>query len=41
MLQTDAVIIGAGQAGLAISRCLGVLGIDHIVLEPGLFNALN
>jgi putative flavoprotein involved in K+ transport len=35
MLQTDAIIIGAGQAGLAISHCLGGLGIDHIVLERG------
>jgi putative flavoprotein involved in K+ transport len=35
MRQTDAVIIGAGQAGLAMSHCLSLLGIDHIVLERG------
>ena len=35
MRQTDAIIIGAGQAGLAISHCLGRLGIEHIVLERG------
>ena len=29
------VIIGAGQAGLAMSRCLGRRGIDHVVLERG------
>src|SRR5262249_50655484 len=33
--QTDAIIIGAGQAGLAMSNCLGVLGIEHVVLERG------
>jgi len=27
------VVIGAGQAGLAVSRELGELGIDHVVLE--------
>ncbi len=31
----DAVVIGAGQAGLAVSHCLSVVGIDHIVLERG------
>jgi putative flavoprotein involved in K+ transport len=30
-----AVIVGAGQAGLAMSRCLTDLSIDHIVLERG------
>ena len=35
MRKTDAIIIGAGQAGLAMSYCLGSLGIDHIVLERG------
>ncbi|MBI5157510.1 MAG: NAD(P)-binding domain-containing protein [Acidimicrobiia bacterium] len=29
------VVIGAGQAGLAVSRRLQVLGIDHVVLERG------
>ena len=35
MPQTDAIIIGAGQTGIAMSYCLGRLGIDHIVLERG------
>jgi putative flavoprotein involved in K+ transport len=29
------VIIGAGHAGLAMSRCLAERGIDHVVLERG------
>ncbi|RVC92805.1 FAD-dependent oxidoreductase, partial [Mesorhizobium sp. M2A.F.Ca.ET.029.05.1.1] len=29
------VIIGAGQAGLALSHCLSQAGIDHAVLERG------
>jgi putative flavoprotein involved in K+ transport len=33
---TDTVIIGAGQAGLAASRCLADRGRDHVVLERGL-----
>jgi putative flavoprotein involved in K+ transport len=35
MRQTDTIIIGAGQAGLGLSYCLGRLGIEHIVLERG------
>jgi len=35
MKRTDTVIVGAGQAGLAMSRCLSDLGIDHVVLERG------
>ena len=35
MRKTDATIIGGGQAGLAMSRCLADLGIDHVVLERG------
>lgn len=35
MKHTDTVIIGGGQAGLAMSRCLHERGIDHIVLERG------
>ncbi|MEO0916642.1 MAG: NAD(P)/FAD-dependent oxidoreductase [Pseudomonadota bacterium] len=31
----DVVVIGAGQAGLAISHCLSAAGIDHVVLEKG------
>ncbi|TIU82503.1 MAG: hypothetical protein E5W03_15525, partial [Mesorhizobium sp.] len=33
MRRSDVVIIGAGQAGLALSHCLGRAGIDHAVLE--------
>ena len=29
------VVIGAGQAGLAVSRCLTDQGHDHVVLERG------
>ena len=29
------VVIGAGHAGLAMSRCLGDRSIDHVVLERG------
>jgi putative flavoprotein involved in K+ transport len=35
MRRTEAVVIGGGQAGLAMSRCLGQSGIDHVVLERG------
>jgi putative flavoprotein involved in K+ transport len=35
MLQTDAIIIGAGQAGLAMSYCLSARGVPHLVLERG------
>lgn len=31
----DAVVIGAGQAGLAMSRCLTQHGVEHVVLERG------
>jgi putative flavoprotein involved in K+ transport len=31
----DTIVIGAGQAGLAASRCLGDRGVDHVVLERG------
>ncbi len=31
----DAIIVGAGQGGLAISRCLTERSIDHVVLERG------
>ena len=30
-----AVIVGAGHAGLAMSRCLSERGVDHVVLERG------
>lgn len=32
---TDVVVIGGGQAGLAMSRCLTDRSIDHVVLERG------
>ena len=35
MKHTDTVIIGGGQAGLAMSRCLTEYQIDHVVLERG------
>ncbi len=35
MKKTTTVIIGAGQAGLAMSRCLTRRSIDHVVLERG------
>jgi putative flavoprotein involved in K+ transport len=34
-VQTTTVIIGGGQAGLAMSRCLSDRSIDHVVLERG------
>tara|TARA_R110000751_G_scaffold270143_2_gene369934 strand:+ start:21044 stop:21214 length:171 start_codon:yes stop_codon:yes gene_type:complete len=33
--RTDVIIIGAGQAGLAMSCCLTEMGIDHVLLERG------
>jgi len=33
--RTDTIIIGGGQAGLAMSRCLSDRGVDHVVLERG------
>jgi putative flavoprotein involved in K+ transport len=33
MEQFDTVVVGAGQAGIAMSEHLGKLGIDHVVLE--------
>lgn len=35
MRKTEVVIVGAGQAGLAMSRALCVRGVDHVVLERG------
>jgi len=35
MQRTTAVVIGAGQAGLAMSHCLGRHGVEHVVLERG------
>ena len=35
MRTIDTVVIGAGQAGLAVSRCLTDRGRDHVVLDRG------
>ncbi len=35
MRTTNTLIIGGGQAGLALSHCLTTLGRDHLVLERG------
>ena len=35
MRRITTVVIGAGHAGLAMSRCLDNRGIDHVVLERG------
>jgi putative flavoprotein involved in K+ transport len=35
MPYTDTVIIGAGHAGLAMSRCLADRGVPHVVLDRG------
>jgi putative flavoprotein involved in K+ transport len=35
MKRTEAIIIGAGQAGLAVSRSLVTARIDHVLLERG------
>ena len=34
-MRTTAVVIGAGQSGLAMSWCLAERSIDHVVLERG------
>ncbi|HSS63121.1 MAG TPA: NAD(P)-binding domain-containing protein [Gammaproteobacteria bacterium] len=34
-MPTTTVVIGAGHAGLAMSRCLSERAIDHVVLERG------
>ena len=35
MTRTGVVVVGAGQAGLAVSHLLAGRGIDHVVLERG------
>ena len=35
MRRIDCVVIGAGQAGLGVSRELVERGIEHVVLEQG------
>ena len=34
-MRTDVIVIGAGHAGLAMSRCLAERSIGHVVLERG------
>jgi putative flavoprotein involved in K+ transport len=34
-MHTNTVVIGAGHAGLAVSRCLADRGVEHVVLERG------
>ena len=35
MRHTTTVVVGAGHCGLAMSRCLAALSVDHVVLERG------
>ena len=35
MHRVETLVVGAGQAGLAVSRCLTERGADHVVLERG------
>jgi putative flavoprotein involved in K+ transport len=35
MTSVETVVVGAGQAGLALSRCLTDAGRDHVVLDRG------
>jgi putative flavoprotein involved in K+ transport len=35
VLNTTAVVVGAGHCGLAMSRCLAEKSVDHVVLERG------
>ncbi len=35
MRSIDTLVIGGGQAGLAMSHCLALHGIDHVVVERG------
>jgi putative flavoprotein involved in K+ transport len=35
MTNTDTIVVGAGHAGLAVSRLLSAAGHDHVVLERG------
>ena len=35
MPSTDTIVIGAGHAGLAMSRCLADRGVPHVVLDRG------
>src|SRR5260370_5366969 len=33
--RVETLVVGAGQAGLAVSRCLAERGADHVVVERG------
>jgi cation diffusion facilitator CzcD-associated flavoprotein CzcO len=35
MHRVETLVVGAGQAGLAVSRCLTERGADHVVVERG------
>jgi len=35
MHRVETLVVGAGQAGLAVSRCLAEHGADHVVVERG------
>src|SRR5215470_7852398 len=35
MHRVETLVVGAGQAGLAVSRCLAEQGADHVVIERG------
>jgi FAD binding domain len=35
MHAVETLVVGAGQAGLAVSRCLTGQGADHVVVERG------
>ena len=35
MHRVETLVVGAGQAGLAVSRCLAEQGADHVVIEQG------
>lgn len=35
MQHVDTLVIGGGQSGLAMSRCLSDAGVEHVVLERG------
>jgi putative flavoprotein involved in K+ transport len=35
MPRVSTLVIGAGQAGLAMSHCLSAFGVDHVVFERG------
>src|SRR5215510_8236291 len=33
--RVETLVVGAGQAGLAVTRCLAEQGADHVVVERG------